>query len=88
MRDITNLLRTLPLLVWLLVALTFLATLAFVTAAYEVYLWFPDEVRVEANLRPGDIMIRMAATLTEPDNVDFFASWCAGVLNYDLLRCV
>ena len=77
--DITNLIRTFPPLVWLLLALTFLATLAVVTAAHEVYLRFPEDVRVESGLTPGDIMIRMVATLTEPDSVDFFSSWCAGV---------
>ena len=77
--DITNLTRPFRWRVWVLIFASVSSTAVFIVFSYEMYARL-EEGLVKKGVQPGQLVIRVVGSLTEPDRIhhSYFAATSSG----------
>ena len=78
--DIGNLVKPLPIIAWCLMLLAFFLATIYVLVAHQIYILLPDQRNefVMKGIRPGEIVLKMVGSLTEPERFPYFVTWSSG----------
>ena len=78
MHNMWSLVNIFPVSVWAMILVSVVLSFAVMEAARRVYLMLPSDGFVNGRVNASDILLKVFASLTEPDPMPFFRRWSAG----------